>query len=580
MFDPEQQEFFASQDVIAQQFQALSPEDQAFFEQQVGNLGNTNPQDSNAVLTFINTNRQRTSEVPNTPNASTLTATNGDVENPIDVRFPVLDASGFNFRQTFTDPVSDTRRTGDFNAGQFQGNLGQGQQNAFTLNDTELAGLRQFNLPAQALSQESTARDNAFNRTQITDANDFNRSQLPEANQFNRGQIDEANQFNQDQKLSALERGLPGARQSILDNLDRANTFAGGNLLSTAEDRAFELAARSLSADGNVAGGFGDDSVFGRRQSDLLSASQRLDLSFRGQSAAQQWLQVGAQLTVDQPLKQNPLLQEPLQQQPLQSTTSQDIRGVPSVNTASRAVEQQGALTGLNTIDPGAALNARVQQDQFNAQGDFEAQRFRLESEFINQSNFANALNQVTSLEQERIANDQPIGQEVAGIAAGLLSAYLGGGGVSFGTGGQQSTTPIGNTSTSGAAGSLGQGTSGNANTGGPATGGSGSSSGGSASGGGGNGTVAATPTTFRASGGGAGQTIVQGGFDIGTTLNNVAGTNQSSQDLYNTRLQAQNAGYDANSARNFLGQQYGSGNISVVDYYEGIANTESLFNF
>ena len=51
---------------------------------------------------------------------------------------------------------------------------------------------------------------------------------------------------------------IPGVQDTFRRQRERAETLAQGNLLTTAQDRAFELASRSASADGNVARGFGD----------------------------------------------------------------------------------------------------------------------------------------------------------------------------------------------------------------------------------------------------------------------------------------------------------------------------------
>ncbi len=111
------------------------------------------------------------------------------------------------------------------------------------------------------------------------------------------------NTFNQQQKLSAVEYALPGARQTTLDALDRGNTYAQGRLISSIDDRAFESVSRSMAADSTFLRGFGDDSTVGRKASDLMSAKDRLGVAMMGESSLQNWLQTGNQMFVDQPIK-------------------------------------------------------------------------------------------------------------------------------------------------------------------------------------------------------------------------------------------------------------------------------------
>ena len=159
-----------------------------------------------------------------------------------------------------------------------------------------------------------------------------------------------ANEFNQQQLTSTWDKALPGARATITEGLDRARTYAGGRLTSTLEDRAFEMSARSASADMTSSRGFGDDSTFGKKQSDLLSAKERLALSEMGDTMAAKWLTQAAGTIVDKPVK---------------ATVGEKLDASPSFSLGTAFSNNQKELLGLSTISPQNALMYDVNQNQY-----------------------------------------------------------------------------------------------------------------------------------------------------------------------------------------------------------------------
>lgn len=272
---------------------------------------------------------------------------------------------------------------------------------------------------------EAARRYNAFNlqmeaqafalgqeRAGLLETEDLAFSQYYAQQQSNLQQqlISSENAFNQAQRLQAVEFGLPGAQATLEGKRQRGEQLASGKLLTSAEDRAYELAARSSAAEGNVLRGFGDDSVFGRRTSDLLSAQQRLGISQQGESLLNDWIQQGSNLLVDVPLK---------------STISQQLRGTPPILPSQYTTQQQSQLTSLTTVplqfgidterqqrqfrtsqrQGNRQFNAsnRLQNAQFNASGMFQASVTRFNAEAQNYDRIFNA---EVAARQELMAED------------------------------------------------------------------------------------------------------------------------------------------------------------------------------
>lgn len=393
----------------------------------------------------------------------------GETGGEFSTSFPIADASEISFdpiEPTFipnleipvVDPIERTAEVGDFNRGEFQENFEIGKKNALELNQLEFDSLQDFNRQARALQAEGVAQENVFNQGEMRGANVFNRGEVGVANQFNRGEITQANtfnqatigpanQFNQKQRLQQLERALPGARGKILSQIDRGQQMSEGRFAVDAEDRAYEVAARNAGADAVSVKGFGADSVFGKRTSEMLSAQQRLELGQVGAQQVDRFLQLGATLAFDQPIKFNPIQQnpqafQPQQFQPQQARTSQDVRGAPSQPASVLAVQQQESLGPLTTIQPGQTIGFDINQNQFqgnldqrtnefNSTLDFEAQRFnssaalqieleKFMAETFNAQAAAGAANNsaATGLAQENFETGIEAGQSAATIGA------------------------------------------------------------------------------------------------------------------------------------------------------------------
>lgn len=347
----------------------------------------------------------------------------------------------------YVNPIEKTGEVAQFNTAQFEENFKLAERFADLLTNIEYTGLESFNRKARALQQEG-----------IISENEFNRLQLMAANKFNLGEVSTANAANQSERLKQLEKALPGARDVILQNIERNATLAEGRFPGQLEDRAFEVAARNAAADITQAGGFGVGSAFGEKTSDLLSAEQRLQLSQTGQSNLSSFLNLGATLAFDQPIKYNPVLQEPIQ-----ARTSLDVRGAPSIPASQAAITEQGQLTPLTTISPTTAAQLEIGQNQFqtnieqqanmfNSSLDFQGQTFNATGawteqieqymqDVFNSQQEANAINAQIGAEQAQTNFDaaleagkdaaitsavgQTLGAIAAPIASGLVSSIF-----------------------------------------------------------------------------------------------------------------------------------------------------------
>ena len=159
------------------------------------------------------------------------------------------------------------------------------------------------------------------------------------------------NAFNQKQKLQAAEAAQPGITELLRGEVKNAQTLASGRLLKDSEDRALELTARSAGADAAWTRGLGDDSLVGKRLSDQLSVSQRLQVMQAGQNYMNTAVQLANQTLMDTPNK---------------AGLSQQIAGTPKNSFSEISGQQQGIRNDKTTLDAAAGMNAFV-----NVQKDF-----------------------------------------------------------------------------------------------------------------------------------------------------------------------------------------------------------------
>lgn len=239
----------------------------------------------------------------------------------------------------FTNPFDFAKKFGEFNRTELRKNYDQSKEFGLEALDTELKGLQGFVPAASALQRQEVALDNTFNQAERT---------------------------------KQIDSTLPGVRDQLTAQGTRAETYAGGKLPSSIDDRAYEVASRSRAADVVSAGGFGTGSLAGRKASDLMSAEDRLNLSKYGDSL----------LTQNIGTKAN-LLLAPTEY----ANAGSQVRIMPTADAATRAAQLFGEINNQTLVSTTNALNSTIQQRQFktnleqntrqfNASGNFSESQF------------------------------------------------------------------------------------------------------------------------------------------------------------------------------------------------------------
>lgn len=225
------------------------------------------------------------------------------------------DAADYNM----VDPMSFAGEYGEFYRDEVLKNADLADQIALQQLNTELAGLTEYASASAALKRSETSIDNAFNQAQRTK------------------QVDEA---------------LPGMREDLVAQRDRASAYAEGRLPDEMEDRMMELNVRSRSADMSGAAGFGAGSVAAQKASTLMSAEQRLGVA-----------QMGEDLLTKNMVARSELLLAPTQY----SDSGAQINVMPSQSASVLSAASLGQLNELANVSATNALGTRVGQEQFNA---------------------------------------------------------------------------------------------------------------------------------------------------------------------------------------------------------------------
>ena len=243
------------------------------------------------------------------------------------------------------------------------------QDLAMSMLASELMGLGSYIPGAAGIARSENLKDMAFNTTATGLANQVNFSRLPGVAAMDMALAAPVSAFNQDQRSKLLDVAVPGANKAIQEGMERGQTYASGKLLKTAEDRAYEMIGRSASADAAAARGFGDNSVFSRKTSDLLSAERRLELSQMGDSMTNNWLRTGVSTAFEQPVRVNPInaSQTFTGLTPSLSTAGSQVQVNPSVSPAQLTANMLSTLGGFNTLGPDAVLSAQLNQSGNNA---------------------------------------------------------------------------------------------------------------------------------------------------------------------------------------------------------------------
>lgn len=246
----------------------------------------------------------------------------------------------------FTDPIEFAKKFGNFNRDEINKNSEQANNLALDQLDTELEGMQKFTPAAAALQREQVSLDNAFNQKQRT------------------------NQVNQ---------ALPGAEEDLAGQRNRANAYASGKLPNSLDDAAYEMGARSNSADASSFGGFGATSSVARKASDLMSVNQRLQLS-----------QYGDQLLSSNIGQRANLFLAPTEY----SNAGSQVRVMPTLSGSQLAQSNLSNINNATLLSPSQALSTEVQQNQFTTSLEQGTREFNASNNLANSQFNANTQNQ------------------------------------------------------------------------------------------------------------------------------------------------------------------------------------------
>lgn len=285
--------------------------------------------------------------------------------------FPSPTMASFNSikgaKYKHTDPLEYAATVGDFNRGEIAKNFTQASAIGQAELDAELKGLAGFTSAAGAIQRGEIAKDNPFNQGQAANTNQFARGETSKTNQFARTEIAKTNPFNQSQRTQQLDTALPGVRQQLADQGQRAETFAGGRLTSDIEDRAFEVGVRSRAADSASVGGFGAQSSVARKTSDLMSAEQRLNLSKYGDQL------LGTNITqrTNVELAPTEYAKTEVPKTEINPTeyanVGSQIKVMPTVDLGTRIANNLTETNNRTILNPDNLLTSEIQQNQFEA---------------------------------------------------------------------------------------------------------------------------------------------------------------------------------------------------------------------
>lgn len=278
-----------------------------------------------------------------------------------------------SFPTTFTDPQKYAEGFAKFNRGQIAQNFKQSQSMALDTLNTELAGLKQYAPAAAALKREQIAQDNPFNQAQ---------------------------------RLSQVEAAMPGARQTLDAQGARAAAYAQGRLPDEQLDRALELGIRANAADKGTFSGFGAMSGETSKISDLMSAEERFQIAQYGEGLTTQNLGTEASLFLAPTEYAN---------------TGAEISARPEVGAGRITMQDQESINAATMLSPATALSSTVQQDQFNANGQFTADQFNSTGAFtaaLGKFQYDNQyVNAVTAGNQQNLNTAMSLGMQ--GLQAG-----------------------------------------------------------------------------------------------------------------------------------------------------------------
>lgn len=306
--------------------------------------------------------------------------------NPTFAVYDAIKAAAYKY----TDPLKFAEKFGNFNRKEIQKNFDFSKDLALNELNTELASLKDFVPAASAIKRQETSLDNVFNQAE---------------------------------KTRQIDSTIPDIRGSLEKQGARATAYAEGRVPDEVQDRAYELGIRSAAADQAASGGFGASSSVARKASDLLSVSQRINLSKYGDAALSNNINQRASL-----------LLAPTEY----SNAGSQIGVMPSLSSSQLINSNLNTINGLTTITPAQGLASETQQQQYSTNLKQQTNMFNAGNEL--QTSMFNAgvsnqfalggfgynvgyANSVAGAQQNSINTDFGLGQQ--DMYSGVMNDYM-----------------------------------------------------------------------------------------------------------------------------------------------------------
>lgn len=203
---------------------------------------------------------------------------------------------------------------------------------------------------------------------------------VPAAAALKRRELSADQRFNQAMRTGQIADVLPDVQANLRGQTDRAASYAEGRLPSGIEDEALSVAVRSRAADVSRSRGFGDNSVVAQTTSDLMSAEERFKIA-----------QYGEEL-----ITRNAAARSEFELAPTAySDAGTQVKVTPEVGAGRAAQAYSETLTQSSTLTAAQAIQAAINQVQFNAEMEANTNRFNATTGLQNQQ--FNAQNMFTA---------------------------------------------------------------------------------------------------------------------------------------------------------------------------------------
>lgn len=268
----------------------------------------------------------------------------------------------------FMQSLERGRAEGKYNVEQYFENIKNSKEQALGLVDTDIEGIKRGLEAFIPLIREEGQTDLSTNIDRALQIDSANTERTPGFNERNRNEVAKSNDYNR----SEFERSVEGTglnyRQRTLDLLDNLKKRSEGELPGGLSD-AFNTELRNRGSDLLSGTGVGGMSAAGRRITDRMTASERLNLALDAERMIPGVLNPAQQL-LTAPFERAPTVFEQPTGIPLNPANVADRIPIMSGISAGAAQQAMGSeATSLQAISPGQVLGNSLDTERYNETG-------------------------------------------------------------------------------------------------------------------------------------------------------------------------------------------------------------------